>query len=345
MSSANSKRLRIGVIGAGRIGRVHAEALRFRVPEADVRAISDVRLDAATDASQTFGIPKACEDYHELLNDREIDAVIICSPTDTHARIIGEAAKAGKHIFTEKPIDLELSKIDAALAAVASAGVKFQVGFNRRFDPNFKALADQVRAGKIGKPHLVRITSRDPSPPPVSYIQVSGGLFLDMAIHDFDMARYVGGEEVEEVYATGNCLVDPAIGKAGDIDTAVIVLKYRSGAICTIDNSRQAVYGYDQRLEVFGSQGCLLASNNAPTRTELWTAKSLEAPKPLHFFLERYMDSYVAEMREFVRCVQTGAEPSCTGDDGRKAVVLGLAAGRSLKEGRPVKISEMGGKA
>jgi myo-inositol 2-dehydrogenase / D-chiro-inositol 1-dehydrogenase len=335
------ERLRIGVIGAGRIGRVHAEALTTRVPQAQVRVISDPVLESATTASRTFGIPDAVADHRDILARGDIDAVVICSPTDTHSQIICEAAAAGKHVFTEKPIDHDLGKIHAALAAVQKAKVTFQVGFNRRFDPNFERVAEQIREGRIGTPQLVRITSRDPSPPPLSYIKVSGGIFLDMTIHDFDMARFVIGDEVEEVFATGGALVDKAIGAAGDLDTAVVVLKYRGGAICTIDNCRQAVYGYDQRLEVLGTQGALLAENNTPTRTALWTKQSLQTPGPLHFFLERYMDSYVAEMRAFVRSVQEGSAPRVSGADGLQAVLLGLAATRSAREGRPVRMSEL----
>jgi myo-inositol 2-dehydrogenase / D-chiro-inositol 1-dehydrogenase len=337
----SANRLRVGVIGAGRIGRVHAEALAYRIPEAELKVISDPRLEAAQEAAAAFRIPEAVADHRTILARGDVDAVVICSPTDTHSQIICEAAGAGKHVFTEKPIDLDLGKIHQALSAVKQAKVTFQVGFNRRFDPNFRKVAEQVREGKIGTPQLVRITSRDPAPPPLSYIKVSGGIFLDMTIHDFDMARFVIGDEVEEVFATGGTLVDPAIGEAGDLDTAVVVLRYRGGAICTIDNCRQAVYGYDQRLEVLGTFGAALAENDTPTRTALWTKGSLQTPPPLHFFLERYMDAYVAEMQAFVQSVRAGSPPLVTGDDGLKAVLLGLAATRSARERRPVRLSEV----
>jgi myo-inositol 2-dehydrogenase/D-chiro-inositol 1-dehydrogenase len=336
-----SKKLKLGIIGAGRIGRVHAETLAFRIPQAEVLMVSDVRLEAAKKLAADFQVPKAFEDYHEILNDKEIQAVLICSSTDTHSRISIEAAQAGKHIFCEKPVDLDLAKIEAALDAVKKAGVKFQVGFNRRFDPNFKHIGDLIRQEKIGVPHIVRITSRDPGPPPPEYVKVSGGMFLDMTIHDFDMARYIINDEVEEVMAWGQNLIDPEIKKAGDIDTAVVTLKYKSGALCTIDNSRKAVYGYDQRLEVLGSRGCLITSNNKPNNTQLWDDQAQKSELPLFFFLERYTDSFIAEMREFVDCVLNDREPSVGGVDGLKSVVLGLTALKSLKENRPVKVSEI----
>ncbi|MBZ4644512.1 MAG: iolG, partial [Clostridia bacterium] len=256
-----SKKIKVGVIGAGRIGKIHAQSVTYHIPEAEVKTIADVYADKIKDWAHSLGIENVTNDYHDILNDPEIDAVLICSSTDTHSQITIEAAKAGKHIFCEKPIDYDLDRIHAALKAVEEAGVKFQVGFNRRFDHNFKQVRELIKAGKIGEPHIIKITSRDPEPPPVEYVKVSGGIFLDMTIHDFDMARYLSGSEVEEVYAQGAVLVDPAIGEAGDVDTAVITLKFKNGAIGIIDNSRKAVYGYDQRVEVFGSKGCVTVSN------------------------------------------------------------------------------------
>jgi myo-inositol 2-dehydrogenase/D-chiro-inositol 1-dehydrogenase len=275
------------------------------------------------------------------LQDDEIDAVVICSSTDTHAQIIGEAAEAGKQIFCEKPIDFDLERIDRALQAVADAGVKLQIGFNRRFDPNFRRVHEAVAAGQVGVPHILRITSRDPAPPPLSYIQVSGGIFLDMTIHDFDMARYLMGSEVEEVYAAGNVLVDPAIGEAGDVDTAVVTLRFANGAIGTIDNSRQAVYGYDQRVEVFGSGGMICAGNETADRTVLSDAQGVHAALPLYFFVERYTAAYIAEMTAFVEAVQQDTPPPVSGLDGRAPVVIAYAAARSMKEGRPVRLDEV----
>jgi myo-inositol 2-dehydrogenase/D-chiro-inositol 1-dehydrogenase len=279
-----SKRVRIGLIGAGRIGQVHAEVLASRVPSAELAIVADIFEPAAAELGQAYDIPYTA-DYQDILKEDSIDAVAICSSTGTHAQIIIESAAAGKHIFCEKPIDHNLATIDAALKAVADSGVKFMVGFNRRFDPNFRKVRAMVAEGKIGDPHILRITSRDPAPPPVEYIKVSGGIFLDMTIHDFDMARFVMGSEVEEVYVQGAVLVDPAIGEAGDIDTAIVSLKFANGAVGTIDNSRQAVYGYDQRVEVFGSKGMIQAGNETPTTTIFSHAGAIESEKPLYFFL------------------------------------------------------------
>jgi len=331
----------IGLIGAGRIGKLHAQNLAFRVPGARLLAVADVSFAAAEECAAAAGCAMAHPDYPALLGNRDIQAVVICSSTNTHARIIEEAAAAGKHIFCEKPLDLSLRRIDHVLEAVKRAGVKLQVGFNRRFDANFSRVRELVASGKIGQPHLVRITSRDPQPPPLAYVRVSGGLFLDMTIHDLDMARFLVGDEVTELYAAGGVLVDPEIGRAGDIDTAVITLRYRSGAIGTIDNSRQAVYGYDQRVEVFGSRGMIHVANKKPDSAEWSTADGVHSSLPLFFFLERYNDSYIAEMRAFVECVQQDKEPLVTGADGRAPVVMAYAAQQSVRENRPVKLSEV----
>lgn len=333
--------LRFGVIGAGRIGKIHAQNLATRIPGAEVAAVADVDLKAAQDLSAQLHIPMALADYQAILSQPDIDAVAICSSTDTHAKIVIEAAQAGKHIFCEKPIDYDLAKIDAALEAVKKAGVKLQVGFNRRFDPNFRKVRNMVAEGKIGTPQIIRITSRDPAPPPLSYVQVSGGMFFDMTIHDFDMARYLSGSEVEEVYTAAGVMVDPAIGEAGDVDTAVITLRFANGAIGTIDNSRKAVYGYDQRVEVFGSGGMVQAHNNTPDNDVYFDAEGVHAAKPLYFFLERYLESFIAEMREFVQSIQENTPPLVTGIDGRIPVVIGMAAKKSYLEHRPVKLSEI----
>jgi len=333
--------LRFGVIGAGRIGNVHAENLATRIPGATVAAIADVNLKAAQELADRLQVPTAEEDYQTLLTNPAIDAVAICSATDTHAKIVVEAARAGKHIFCEKPIDLRLDKIDAALDAVEKAGVKLQIGFNRRFDPNFRKVRTMVAEDKIGTLHLLRITSRDPSPPPLSYIKVSGGIFLDMTIHDFDMARYLTGSEVEEVYATAGVMVDPAIGEADDMDTAIVTLRFANGAMGTIDNSRQAVYGYDQRVEVFGSKGMIQANNNTPDQDVYFNAEGVHSAKPLYFFLERYLESFVAEMKEFVQSIRENTAPPVTGIDGRIPVVMGMAAKKSYLEHRPVRLDEI----
>jgi myo-inositol 2-dehydrogenase/D-chiro-inositol 1-dehydrogenase len=334
-------KLNIGVIGAGRIGKLHAEHLCYRIPEARVAAIVDVRLEAAQACAASLGIAKAAADSRVILEDPAIDAVAICSSTDTHAPLIEAAAAAGKHIFCEKPIALDLGVIDRALGKVQKAGVKLQIGFNRRFDPNFRRIWERLREGAIGEPHVLRITSRDPGPPPIEYVRVSGGLFLDMMIHDFDMARYLIGAEVEELYAMGGVRVDPAIGKAGDVDTAMVFLKFAGGCLGSIDNSRKAVYGYDQRAEVFGSGGMVSTENNTPNRTRLATAAAVQEELPLHFFMERYIDSYVIEMKAFVESVTADREPPVSGLDGRAPVVMGKAAKLSLEQNRPVRLAEI----
>ena len=337
-----SRKVNVGIIGAGRIGKLHAEHLAYRIPDANVLAIADIRLEAAQKCAAEFHIPSAIQDYREIIENPDIEAVVICSSTDTHAQFIEEAAAAGKHIFCEKPIDFDLARIDRALEAVEKAGVKLQIGFNRRFDPNFKRVHEMVAAGKIGTPHILRITSRDPEPPPIGYIKVSGGIFLDMTIHDFDMARYLIGSEVNEIYAAGGVMVDPAIGEAGDIDTAVITLRFENGTIGTIDNSRKAVYGYDQRVEVFGSEGMVVVANKAPDTAVYSNAEGVHSSLPLFFFVERYTDSYIAEMQAFTECIQQDKTPPVTGLDGRIPVVMGYAAKKSYEENRPVKLSEVG---
>jgi myo-inositol 2-dehydrogenase/D-chiro-inositol 1-dehydrogenase len=336
-----SRKVNVGIIGAGRIGKLHAEHLAYRVPDARILAVADVFLEAAEKCAADFQIPAAVKDHREIMENPDIEAVIVCSSTDTHAQMIEEAAAAGKHIFCEKPIDFDLARIDAALEAVDKAGVKLQVGFNRRFDPNFKRVREMVAAGKVGTPHILRITSRDPGPPPIEYIKVSGGIFLDMTIHDFDMARYLVGSEVTEVYAAGGVMVDPAIGEAGDIDTAIITLHFANGVIGTIDNSRKAVYGYDQRVEVFGSGGMVAVSNNTADKAVYSDAEGVHSSLPLFFFVERYTDAYIAEMRAFIECIQQDKVPPVTGMDGRIPVVMGHAAWKSYRENRPVKLSEV----
>ena len=325
----------------GRIGVVHATNLATRIPNARLVAISDVYKPAADALAKKYGISKVYESHQPILEDPEIDAVAICTISETHAPLITEAAKAGKHIFCEKPIALDLSKVDAALSVVKQHQVKLQVGFNRRFDSNFKRVQEVVKSGQIGDVQILRITSRDPAPPPIEYIKNSGGIFLDMTVHDFDMARFLMGSEVTEVYATGNVLVDKAIGEAGDIDTAIISLKFANGAIGCIDNCRQAVYGYDQRVEVLGSKGMVDTGNNVANRAVISDANGMHGALPLYFFLERYMDAYAAELQAFVDAIQNNQEPPVTGQDGRAPLAIGLAALKSLKENRPVKVSEV----
>lgn len=334
-------KLRIGIIGAGRIGRVHAETLAFRISEARPCAIADINGEAAKEVAERCGIPRVVQDSGEILKDPAIDAVLICSPTETHADLVMQAARARKHIFCEKPIDHSLSKIDMALQEVKKSGVRFQVGFNRRFDANFVRARLAVTQGEIGTPHFVHIISRDPAPPPISYIKASGGIFLDMTIHDFDMARFLVGDEVESVYTAGGVRVDENIAKAGDLDTVLVVLHFKNGVIGTIDNSRQAVYGYDQRVEIFGSKGSIATENRYPNQAILSTGTAIQRDLPLNFFMERYAESFENELRAFVDSVLHNKPTLVGGNDGRMAVVMGLAARKSFEEKRPVKMEEV----
>ena len=335
------KQLNIGIIGAGRIGKVHAQSITYNVPTAKVLGITDVYKEGLQELADKYGIAKVYNDYKEMLADEEIDAVLVCSSTDTHADISIEAAKAGKHVFCEKPVDLTPAKVQAVIDAVAEAGVKLQVGFNRRFDHNFAHVRNLINEGKVGDLELIKITSRDPAPPPAEYAAVSGGMFLDMTIHDFDMARFLAGSDVTEVYANATCLVDPAIGEAGDVDTAIINLKFENGALGVIDNSRRAAYGYDQRIEVFGSLGAAMAANDTPTNVTIMNGDGVTTDKPLYFFLERYMQSFRDEMIQFVDAVLEDKPTPTTGTDGLNSILVALAAKKSVQEGRPVKISEI----
>lgn len=335
------KKLKLGVIGTGRIGKVHIATLVQNVPQAEVVAIADINLDSANEVARNFGITSVFSNYMDVINHPEVEAVAICSPTDTHARYIVDTAKAGKHIFCEKPVDLSLEIIKGAIEAVEKAGVKLMVGFNRRFDPNFLKLKQMVIDGKIGDPHILKITSRDPAPPPAKYSATSGGMFLDMTIHDFDMARYITGSEVTEVYAKTAVLVDPEIGKAGDIDTAVITLSFANGAIGVIDNSRKAVYGYDQRVEIFGSKGMVSADNNFPENHQYFADDGIHRSLPLNFFMDRYLEAYANEMKIFCDAVLNNKELPVSGTDGLMSVAVALAAKKSYMENRPVKISEI----
>lgn len=337
------QQLNIGLIGVGRIGKVHGEHLSYRIPRARLVAVSDVNLEEAKIVGGRLGVTKIEADHHVLLNDPEIDAVVVCSPTDMHAVMIEEAAAAGKQIFCEKPIARTLQEIDKALDAVKKAGVKLQIGFNRRFDANFARVRQAIVSGELGEPHLLHIISRDPGPPPISYVKVSGGMFLDMTIHDFDMARFLTGDDVEEVYAAGAVRVDPAIGEAGDLDTALITLKFKNGVLGVIDNSRKAVYGYDQRVEVLGSAGGATVSNNHPNTTVISDAGNVRRDLPLNFFMDRYLDSFLVEVTAFVDAVLDDKPTPVTGTDGRAAVALGIAARRSYEENRPVRLEEIEG--
>lgn len=333
--------LRIAVLGVGRIGKMHAELIARQVPGATLAMVQDVYAPAAAAVGGALGVPFTT-DVDEVLASPAVDAVAICSSTDTHVPLLVASAKAGKAIFCEKPVSLDLGKVDEALAIIADLGVPLQIGFNRRFDPAHASVRDAVTSGEVGDVHLVRITSRDPAPPPIEYVKVSGGLFLDMMIHDFDMARFITGSEVTEVYARAAVRVDPAIGEAGDVDTAVVVLTHANGAITTIDNSRQAVYGYDQRVEAFGSGGMAASDNPLQHTGSRRTAAGTTGTTIPYFFLDRYIPSYVHEWSAFVRYVRDGGPSPVDAAAGRAPLVIGLAAKRSVAEGRPVRIDEIG---
>ena len=332
------QRLGFAVLGLGRIGRIHSANLAARVSGAKLVALADVASEALTAASERLGGPRAFSDYRQVLALEEVDAVAICAPTDLHYQMILDAAAAGKHIFCEKPIDLAVERIAHVVEEVNRLGVELMVGFQRRFDPSFQAMREAVQSGKIGEPHLLRISSRDPGPPPESYIRSSGGIFLDMTIHDFDIARYLMGSEVVEVHARAGVLVDRVFERAGDWDTALVSLAFANGAMGAIDNSRQAVYGYDQRAEVFGSAGMVAAENQTATRHMVSDGAGVHLPKPLNFFLERYQEAYAREMQAFVDAIAAGRKVPVGAEDGLKAVKIGVAAAQSARENRPVKL-------
>ncbi len=333
--------LRIAVLGVGRIGRMHAELVSRQVPEASLAMVQDINADAASAVGNQFDVAHTT-DVDEVLSSADVDAVAICSSTDTHVPFMIAAAKAGKAIFCEKPISLDLGNVDEALAVIQASSVPFQVGFNRRFDAAHSSVRDAVIDGSVGDLHIVRITSRDPAPPPIPYIEVSGGIFLDMMIHDFDMARFVTGSEVVDVYAQAAVRIDPAIGEAGDVDTAVVMLRHENECITTIDNSRQSVYGYDQRVEAFGSGG-MAASENPLTHTGMRrSAAGTISPTIPYFFLDRYIPSYVEAWKSFVGYVSGGGPSPVGANDGRAPLVIGLAAWKSFREGRAVRCDEIG---
>jgi myo-inositol 2-dehydrogenase/D-chiro-inositol 1-dehydrogenase len=334
--------LKIGIIGAGRIGKIHIENIARFIPQAAFEGLADIMLAPEQEAwARALGARIVSKDPADLLKDPEIGAIVICSSTDTHADFIIAAARAGKHIFCEKPIDMAVHRARAALDAVKKAGVKLQIGFNRRFDHNFARIREYVKSGELGNVHLIKITSRDPAPPPIAYVKVSGGIFMDMMIHDFDMARFQAGSEIAEVYAAGAVLVDPEIGKAGDVDTAVVTLRFLNGAVGIIDNSRKAAYGYDQRVEVFGSKGSAQAENDRPNTVKLLTEKNEASEKPLYFFLERYKQAFVDEMISFVDAVLNDRPVAVSGEDGLANMHAALAALVSLRENRPIYIEEI----
>jgi myo-inositol 2-dehydrogenase / D-chiro-inositol 1-dehydrogenase len=334
------RRINLAVIGTGRMGSVHVRNIVRQIPEANLVAICDIRLEVAQAVADECGIQRVVKDFHELLADKTIEAILIATSTPTHAFIMKDAARAGKHIFCEKPLALDLKEIDEALAAVEKVGVKLQVGFNRRFDKSFQRVHEIVASGEIGRPCILRITDRDPDFPAMEFMRASGGIFLDLAIHDFDMVRYQVGE-VDEVYAVGSVLINPELNEFNDVDTDVVTLRFANGAVGAIDNSRKAVYGYDQRLEVFCSNGTALAENETESTVVKGNTDGFLSAKPPYFFMQRYAPCYVEEVRQFIECVRDDKSTPTTGADGRAAVVLGYAAVKSLREKRPVKVSEI----
>jgi len=330
--------INLGIIGLGRIGKLHSDNIIRQHSKLRIHAVCDVKLDQQWLAQRN--ITHAYKDPDKIFNDPLIDAVIICTPTATHAPYIIAAANAGKHIFCEKPIAFDVDTIYQTIKAVNASKVKLQIGFNRRFDPTFAKVQLAVANGRIGDVHLIRITSYDPAPPPAEYIKHSGGMFLDMSIHDFDMARFLAASEVKEVYASGSVLIDKKFAEFDDVDTAVIQLKFANGALGVIDNSRQAVYGYDQRVEVFGSRGNMSANNHSETNTLLSTTDGVMSDKPLHFFIERYQQSYIEELKAFENCITQDIESPVDGNDGLMSVMIALAAKQSIALNQPVQVQE-----
>jgi myo-inositol 2-dehydrogenase/D-chiro-inositol 1-dehydrogenase len=336
------RRVNIAVIGTGRIGSMHTRNLVHSIHEANVVAICDIRLDVAQAVADELGIERVVIDYHELLEDKDIEAVLIATNTDTHAFIVKDATKAGKQVFCEKPLALDLADIDDVMKKVESTGVKLQVGYNRRFDKSFQRVRQIVMSGEIGHPCILHITNRDPEPPTLEYAKSSGGMFLDMSIHDFDMVRFQIGE-VEEVYAIGSVIVAPYLKDIGDVDVDIISLRFENGAVGAIDNSRKCVYGYDQRLEVFCSNGTAMAGNEFEN-TAIWgDGKGYHSARVPYSFIERYAECYIEEVRQFLQCVRDDKPVSPNGYDSRASVLLGLAAWESFRQKRPVNMKEYKG--
>ncbi|MBN9075382.1 MAG: inositol 2-dehydrogenase [Rhizobiales bacterium 65-79] len=329
--------VRFGLLGAGRIGKVHAKAVAGN-PAAKLVAVADAVEKAAKDLASAYGAQVCTIDEIEKADG--IDAVIICTPTDTHADLTERFARAGKAIFCEKPIDLDLGRVKTCLAIVKQEKATLMVGFNRRFDPHFAAVRKAIDDGAVGNVEMVQIVSRDPGPPPAEYITRSGGIFKDMTIHDFDMARFLLGEEAATVTAQASVLVDKKIGKLGDYDSASVMISTASGRHCTISNSRRATYGYDQRIEVHGSKGMVAAENQRAVSIEVANGSGYTRPPLLDFFMTRYTEAYANEIATFVEAVEKGRKPAPTGEDGLIALAMAEAALRSVKEGRTVKMSE-----
>lgn len=333
-------KINIGLVGIGRIGKIHLQNLVYHIPEAEVLAVAEL-LPEGQAFARNLGIPQITTDYQDLLDHPEINTIVICSPSDTHAEYVIRASEAGKAIFCEKPLELTIPKVQEILSVVDRNETPLMVAFNRRFDSNFQRIRERVVSGDIGDTQMLKITSRDPGPPPLSYIALSGGIFMDQAIHDFDMARFIVGSEVKEVYTRATICYSPEISQYDDYDVAVSMLTFDNGTYAVIDNSRKTTYGYDQRLEIFGSKGMALIDNVKPDTHKYYSEAAVAEPFPLHFFLERYMDSYRVEMKAFIQALQEGQPMPVSGEDGLKSMAIGLAAGISACENRPVKISEV----
>jgi myo-inositol 2-dehydrogenase/D-chiro-inositol 1-dehydrogenase len=332
-----NKRCRIGILGAGRIGKIHAENVKYHIPHCELVALADPNLDFLW--AEKLGISLLTNQSEEVINHPDIDAIIIASPSTQHIQHINDAVKAGKAIFCEKPIGINEEDILSTLKEVRDSNTLLQIGFNRRFDPSFSNLRVRVKSGEIGSPQLIRITSRDPQCPSTEYVATSGGMFLDMTIHDFDMARYLAQSEVVEVYAMGAVLINPDFEKFNDIDTAIIQLRFANGTLASIDNSRQAIYGYDQRIEVFGSEGMLQANNLLEHSVSCLNANNSTSAKPQYFFLERYQQAFVEEMKAFCEAWLNSMPSPVSGNDALQALRIAKAANQSLKTKLPVVLS------
>ena len=332
-------KIRTLIVGLGRIGKIHLTNLLAR-DEVQVIGVCDPTNDAKV-ISNKMGLTFYQKNYADIVNEIQTDAIVICSPTDTHANYVSLAAKRGIDVFCEKPLDLSLEKVKQVLKTVNESKIKLMLGFNRRFDSEFQSIKEKLVKGEIGDIHMIKITSRDPSPPPINYIKTSGGIFLDMTIHDFDIIRYLTNKEIVEVYAKGNALINPEIAQAGDIDTAIINLTFEDGSMAVIDNCRKAVYGYDQRVEVFGSKGMVQSKNKFDQYTITYNEKGVTSSLPQHFFLERYADAYKKEIDHFIDCIRNKKSPRVSGYDGLMSLLLGTCAKESLSKNKPVLISEI----
>lgn len=333
-------KVRLGVLGMGRQGQIHSRNIAYMIPEAELVCASDISMERV----ERIGVDgvELYDDYRRVLDRDDLDGVVIATSTDTHDEVVRAAADASLHMLCEKPIATTLPAIDALLKVVDKAGVKFMVAFNRRFDPTFARVRHLVADGTVGSPMIINITSRDPEPPHLEYLKVCGGIFFDTAVHDFDMARYLSGMEVEEVYATGSVLVDERIGELGDLDTTMIALRFAGGAVGSINNSRRTGFSYDQRVEVMGTKATAFGGNETPTRASYINPQGSHSDVPLYFNMERYPAAFLGEMQGFVDCIRNDTAPPATGHDGRVAVALSMAARKSYEENRPVKLSEIG---